>query len=154
MAQVGIPETPSLGWARNTGPDVSSTARRLLVHLAGLADPGTGAVSLTKAEIARGLGETRPWVIRNVDELTLAGLLLVGKDPDGGRRRNLYTLEGVESSSIVSIPLIPYSRPGFYLLHRRIIEFNRLLYADPAETRERRLQPWSEPGPPSCNRAA
>ena len=143
-----MPETTPLGWARNTGPDVPLPARRLLVHLAGLADPGTGAVSLTKADIARGLGETRPWVVRNLDELTLAGLLLVGKDPDGGRRRNLYTLEGVESSWIVSIPLIPYSRHGFYLLHRRIIELNRLLYADPAETLGRRLQPWSEPGPP------
>ena len=119
MTQVEIPDTTPSWWDRNTGPCVSLPARRLLVHLAEQADPGTGTVSLTMADIARGLNQGHRWVVRNVDELTLAGLLLVGKDPDGDRRRNLYTLVGVESSWIVSIPMIPYTRHGFYLLHRR-----------------------------------
>ena len=115
-------EATPAGLARDTGPDIPRPARRLLLHLAEQVDPGTGAVSLTMAEIVRGLHQSHRWVVHNVGELELAGLVLLSRDPHCDWRRNLYTVNGVETSWAVAIPRVPYSRHGFYLLHQGIAQ--------------------------------
>ena len=71
-----------------------------------------------------------------IQELEAAGLVLVGKDPDGDGRRNVYTLAGAGSAWAVAIPLVPFRRHEFYALQYRIARLEGLLEScSPVENR-------------------
>ena len=129
MQEQDADRSPS-GWAGRTGPDVPQAARRILLHLADNCDPATGQVSVPHRTVAKHFNQSLGWAVSNVQEQELAGLIGKGTSAGGDRRVNLYTLAGVESGWSVTTPLIPYSRHGSYLPHRRLAELERMSGTD------------------------
>ena len=115
-------------WAKTTGPNVPQAARGLLFYMASHCDLETGSVTVSHNTISRHFSWSLRWVVQNIGELELAGLIRRHEAPPcGDGRVDTYTVAGAESGWEVTIPLVRFSRHGMYELHREIAHLQRLL---------------------------
>ena len=122
-------DTAPARWARETGPDVPQSARRILIYLAENCRAETGVGRVSYRTIAGHFGYSLRWAQANIEELRLAGLVSGGVSTDGDKRVNAYTLAGAESGWTVTTPFVRYNRREFYRHYLRVAELERLLQA-------------------------
>ena len=114
-------------WAKTTGPDVPQAARGLLFYMTSHCDLETGSVTVSHYTISRHFSRSLRWVVQNIGELELAGLIRSQEAPCGDQRVNTYTVVGAESGWEVTIPFVRFSRHGMYELHREIAHLQWVL---------------------------
>ena len=117
-------------WAKTTGPDVPQAARGLLFYMTSHCDLETGSVTVSHNTMSRHFSRSLGWVVQNIGELELAGLIRSQEAPGGEQRVNTYTVVGAESGWEVTIPLVRFSRHGMYELQERVTRLESQLKND------------------------